>query len=469
MIEMGKISAFYTMPHPPIVIPEVGEGEVKKIQATYDACEEVAGQIKKIQPDTIIIITPHGPLFRDAVAMSNGSHISGDLGQFRAPQVSMNLEVNNELVNQIIRNSAKEDILIASITQDSASDYGIDYTLDHGSLVPLYFVNKEYKDYKIVHITYGMLPKMQLYKLGMIIKDTVEASNSKAVMIGSGDLSHKLASTGPYDYHPSGPQFDKELLSLLEKGDVAGVFNMDPKLVEEAGECGLRSFYIMLGAMNGYDIKGDLLSYEGTFGVGYGVMGFDLKKSKQDLYQRLTQQQEELIKVRKDNEDPYVRLARKSLSHYLSYGEYLQEFKNLPGEMTSQKRGVFVTLNKEGSLRGCIGTVFPASENIAMEIIRNAVEAGLNDPRFDPVREEELNDLAFSVDVLTQPEKASKSELDPKKYGVIVRSGAKTGLLLPDLDGVDTAEDQLSIALDKGGISPEEDYTIEIFQVIRHR
>jgi len=138
-------------------------------------------------------------------------------------------------------------------------------------------------------------------------------------------------------------------------------------------------------------------------------------------------------------------------------------------EMINNKRGVFVSLKKFGELRGCIGTVFPITENIAKEIMRNAVEAGEGDPRFNNVSEEELEDIVFSVDVLTEPIETSKEELDPKKYGVIVRSGRKSGLLLPDLTGVDTIEQQISIVLNKAMISSNDNYTIEKFEVIRHK
>jgi AmmeMemoRadiSam system protein A len=314
-----------------------------------------------------------------------------------------------------------------------------------------------------------MLPKLQLYKFGMCIKKAVEDSTVDAVFIASGDLSHRLKKDGPYEYSPYGEKFDKEIIAKLKNGDVSGVFNIDYTTVEEAGECGLRSFYIMLGAMNGYDIKGNLKAYEGTFGVGYCVMDFSIKDSNRDTYKQLIEENENRIQQKIQKEDLYVRLARESLTYYLMYGDYMNIPIYVNDEMKKAKRGVFVSLKKEGRLRGCIGTIFPVTENIAEEIIRNAVEAGQHDPRFSPVREDELRELDFSVDVLTKPQKASKEELDPKKYGVIVKSGSKTGLLLPDLDGINTVDQQLSIALQKGNISPDEDYTIEKFEVIRHR
>jgi len=466
---MGTIRAFYTMPHPPIVVPEVGRGEEKKIKSTSDAFDKVAEEIASLDIDTIIIVTPHGPLFSDAVALSCDDNIKGDLGKFRAPQVTFNQEINTSLTEKIMELAEEVGILAAEITKKSAKRYGIDYELDHGVMVPLYFINKKSSNYKLVHITYGMLPKLQLYKFGMCIRKAVEYSDTNAVFIASGDLSHKLSHDGPYGYVPEGEIFDREIVSLLQKGDVVGVFNMDPDVIEKAAECGLRSYYVMLGAMDGYDFEGNLLSYEGTFGVGYSVMSFSLEKSHRDMYNALIEKNKERFREKTVNADPYVRLARESLTHYLLQGSYMDVPDYVTDEMLNTKRGVFVSLKKEGQLRGCIGTIFPVTDSIAEEIIRNAVEAGTQDPRFSPVREDELEEIDFSVDVLTEAEKAARAELDPKKYGVIVRWRGRTGLLLPDLEGVDTVEEQLDIALKKAGIPPHENYSIEKFEVIRHR
>lgn len=466
---MGTIKAFYTMPHPPIVVPEVGRGEEKKIKSTYDAFDKAAEEIAYMDADTIIIITPHGPVFSDAIALSCGESIKGDLGRFRAPQVAFEHDINMPLTEKIMELAEEEGILTAEITKKSAKRYGIDYELDHGVMVPLYFINKKSSNYKLVHITYGMLPKLQLYKFGMCIRKAVEDSDTNAVFIASGDLSHKLSHDGPYGYVPEGKIFDRGIISLLQKGDVVGVFNMDSNVIERAAECGLRSYYVMLGAMNGYDFKGNILSYEGTFGVGYSIMSFSLEKSHRDMYNALLEKNKEKFREKTSNANPYVRLARESLTHYLFQGSYMDVPGYVTDEMLNTRRGVFVSLKKEGQLRGCIGTIFPITRSIAEEIIRNAVEAGTQDPRFSSVREDELEEIDFSVDVLTEPEKATKAELDPKRYGVIVRWRGRTGLLLPDLEGVDTVEEQLDIALKKAGIPSHENFTIEKFEVIRHR
>jgi len=162
-------------------------------------------------------------------------------------------------------------------------------------------------------------------------------------------------------------------------------------------------------------------------------------------------------------------LARKSIEYYLKEGRYLPLPSGLPPYLLNERRGVFVSLKKRGNLRGCIGTYIPQHENIAQEIIHNAVSAATQDPRFPPLQEEELPLLNISVDILSSPEKVnSLEELDPKKYGVIVERDWRKGLLLPDIEGVDTVGEQIRIALAKAGISPHERFNIYRFTVDRY-
>jgi AmmeMemoRadiSam system protein A len=165
---------------------------------------------------------------------------------------------------------------------------------------------------------------------------------------------------------------------------------------------------------------------------------------------------------------PFVNLAKKAIEEYVRDRKVITPPEDLPPEMR-QRAGVFVSLKKNKQLRGCIGTIMPATENIAEEIIKNAIAAATEDPRFYPVQPEELDEIEYSVDVLSEPEKVeSLSELDPKKYGVIVVKGHRKGLLLPDLEGVDTVEEQLRIAKMKAGILPDEDCEIYRFTVKRY-
>lgn len=170
----------------------------------------------------------------------------------------------------------------------------------------------------------------------------------------------------------------------------------------------------------------------------------------------------------KKKEGPHVELARLSVESYVKEGA-VPEFENVPDELLGRRAGVFVCLKKNGELRGCIGTIQPVGRNQAEEIRNNAISSATQDPRFPPVRREELDDLKYSVDVLEEPEDIPDiSYLDPKVYGVIVRSGGCSGLLLPDLEGVDTAEDQVRIAMMKAGIRQGEPVRLQRFKVTRH-
>ncbi len=165
---------------------------------------------------------------------------------------------------------------------------------------------------------------------------------------------------------------------------------------------------------------------------------------------------------------PLVRLAKEALETYVKEGRIIKPPQEIL-EKYSSRAGVFVSIKKQGQLRGCIGTIYPVRETIAHEVIMNAIHAGTEDPRFMPVEEDELPYLTYSVDILGIPEKVrGPEELDPRKYGVIVSKGMRKGLLLPDLEGVNTVEEQLRIALMKAGIT-ERDFEIYRFTVERLR
>ncbi len=168
-------------------------------------------------------------------------------------------------------------------------------------------------------------------------------------------------------------------------------------------------------------------------------------------------------------EDAYVKLARETIEEYVRTGRKMEVPENLPGEMYTSRAGVFVSVKKEGRLRGCIGTIQAVQASVAEEIIENAVSASAKDPRFSPIEPKELDKLSISVDVLGDTEAIdSPKQLDVKRYGVIVTKGYRRGLLLPNLSGVDTVEEQVAIAKQKAGIGAEEEVRLERFEVIRH-
>lgn len=455
---MGLLKA-YVVPHPPLIVKEVGKGNEKEVIDTIESYEEIAKEIGELNPDTIIISSPHAKTYNDYFYYSTGNTIEGSFASFGAPNVSFIEELDNELIDEIERIS-KEENFPAGREKETA--------LDHGSMVPLYFIRKYLPKCKIVVLGFSFLPLINNYKMGMIIKKAIDNLDKKIVYIASGDLSHKLQDYGPYGFIEEGPLYDKRIMDVLANNRFNELLEFTDSFLEKAAECGHRSFTIMAGLFDGLNIETKYYSHEDVTGVGYGILSFKPLSNNDDrlFYKKYLDRE----KARTTSLDEYVNLAKKTINEYIANKKVIEIPYNTSKELLENKSGVFVSIHKFGSLRGCIGTILPITDNIATEIIRNAIAAATEDNRFVPVTEKELDYLEINVDVLTTPEKiTSKEELNPKKYGVIVSSGYKRGLLLPDLEGVDSINKQIEIAKRKGNISDNEEYTLERFEVIRHK
>ncbi|MGI6066910.1 MAG: AmmeMemoRadiSam system protein A [Bacillota bacterium] len=458
-------------PHPPIIVPEVGGEEAKKVSHTAESLQVLTAVVKELAPEVVIVSTPHGTVFRDAVAVTAIPRLNGNLAQFGAGHVDFDYANDLELADEIIRTAVKNGISAVALDHDLAGHYGASVRLDHGITVPLYFLKQAGVSFSLVPVSIGFLPLEELYQFGTCIREAVDKLGRRAVFLASGDLSHRLTPDAPAGFNPRGKEFDTALVEFLKKGDVEGIIRLDDDLVEAAGECGLRPIIMMLGALDGCRLEVNVHSYEGPFGVGYMVADIrpgERGPEKSVIKKIFAQRQEALNQVRAGESEP-VALARHTLETYLNTGKIVSPPVEL-SEILKKQAGVFVSIKKYGQLRGCIGTIEPTQPNVAEEIIHNAISAGTKDPRFDPVTTKELRDLEYSVDILYPPEAVSgMAELDPKRYGVIVRQGYRTGLLLPNLEGIDTAEEQVKIAKRKAGIADNEPIEMERFEVVRYR
>ena len=468
---MAIIAAF-AVPHPPLIIPEVGNGREKGIQATVDAYEEVGRRVAELAPDTIVVSSPHATLYRDYFHISPGRSAKGSFARYGASRAAYKVAYDADFTAALA--DACDDAGISGGT-----GYERDPELDHATMIPVHFIQKRFRDFKLVRIGLSGFNAGEHYRMGMLVQQVAAELGRRVVYIASGDLSHKLTPDGPYGFAPEGPVFDARVTDDFARGDFLDLLALDPSLAERAAECGLRSFQMMAGALDRTAVTSELLSYEGPFGVGYGIAAFTpAGEEGADESRALLAQWEALraddLAARKAAEDPYVRLARASFESYVRDGKRLKLSSvadGLPSELTDGRAGCFVSLKIDGQLRGCIGTLAPTRACLAEEIIANAISAGTHDYRFSPVRPDELDELVYDVDVLSAPERiASKAQLDTKRYGVIVScDDGRRGVLLPDLDGIDTADEQVSIAARKGGIDlRRDDYHLERFEVVRH-
>ncbi|MGM0379651.1 MAG: AmmeMemoRadiSam system protein A [Bacillota bacterium] len=468
---MGLVAS-YILPHPPVVIDKIGKNSIEDCKKTYNSLKKVAKEIKRISPDTVIVISPHGPIFSDAVTINSFENLKGDFKKFGHSSLKIQKQNDLDLMEEIYSEATIDNIPIAKIDQKFINKFDVNKTLDHGVMVPIYYLEKIYSDFNLIPINYGLLSSDKLYEFGMSIKKACNISDRKVVLIASGDLSHKLSNQGPYSFSKKGVEFDDKITQYLKENKIKEIIGMDNKLCKEAGECGKRSIDIMLGALDGLDYEMNFLSYEKPFGVGYSVVSYtNLKKGGKKLYKDILKQKNKKNKERINKEDIYVKLARKTINKWVKEKEKLSiDELDLPKEMLNKRAGVFVSIKNSSGLRGCIGTTGKGMEkNIALEIRRNAIQACSNDPRFPEVKPFELDDLKINVDILKESKPVDDlNELDPEKYGIIVSFKHKKGLLLPRLDGIDTVDKQLDIALKKAGINKNSDYDVEKFEVIRH-
>lgn len=456
-------------PHPPVAVPEVGHRESEEVEATQQALLELGRRLKESSAGTVLIISPHAPIFHGVIGLNGDPVLKGDLSNFGACGIKFELANDKMLLEEIKKQAAVLGLNTVELTGKLARQYDFSLRLDHGVTVPLYFLQQAGVNLPLVHVSMALDSAERLYLFGLAVRQAAELTGRKAALLASGDLSHCLTRLAPGGYNPQGAEFDRQIAELLAVPDVQGILNMDEFLVQEAAECGYRSIVMMLGALDGLEVKAEVLSYEGPFGVGYLVASLIPGPANPDrsLLPKLQAGKRARLESRRASESFLVRIARQTLEEQLKVRTHSQD-RFVPEEF-KKRAGVFVSLKKHGSLRGCIGTIEPVTRNIVEEVANNAVSAAFHDPRFKPVRPEELDDLEFSVDVLQPPEPVSSlDKLDPKKYGVIVRSGRRSGLLLPNLEGIDSAVEQVEIARQKAGIGPEDAVTLERFMVIRH-
>ncbi|HEX6716247.1 MAG TPA: AmmeMemoRadiSam system protein A [Pyrinomonadaceae bacterium] len=435
-------------PHPPIMVPEVGRESITDVVDSIDAMAELTKRIIESEAESVILISPHAPLEVDAFVAYAGPEVYGDFSHFNAPETYFSTAVDDELLTAIREAATAENYEVSNLPE---------HDLDHGTAVPLYFLLRNGWHGKVVGLGYSFLSNDDHLRFGSCIRNAVDKVGRRVAFIASGDLSHRLKPRAPAGYNPEAHVFDDQVVDALRSNAPQKIVSIDHNLRRLAGECGYRSMLVAIGACSDLPLSCEVLSYEAPFGVGYLVAQLTSQTSGSED---------------EEHEDISLpTLAREAVETFISSGRVLTPPKKRQGILASHAP-CFVSLKTlNGELRGCIGTIEPARDTLAEEIVANAISAATSDPRFDPVTVEELSNLRYSVDVLFPSEPAEMKDLDPAVFGVIVEdeSGMRRGLLLPDIPGIDTAEQQVDIAARKGGIAPGEAIRLWRFKVERFR
>ena len=268
------------LPHPPVMISEVGGADAEQVRKTVDAAEAAASFLLQNNPATIVIMTPHGPLFRDAAGVNVSPVLRGNLAAFGAPDIAVSFETNGQLAQNIMKQAERLGVSLVALDAALAQTHRFSLQLDHGAVVPLHYLHKAGFKGQLVQLSVGFINYPEMYALGKAVQTAIENTRQKVAVLASGDLSHRLLPGAPAGYNPAGKIFDEKIINGLQSMDVKSFFSLDPQMVENAGECGLRPIFFLLGSLDGLEADSIVLSYEGPFGVGYAVVTFKVRGRK---------------------------------------------------------------------------------------------------------------------------------------------------------------------------------------------
>ncbi|MFA6254545.1 MAG: AmmeMemoRadiSam system protein B [Patescibacteria group bacterium] len=255
-------------PHPPVLIPEIGKDNLKKLVKTEEAMKKLEQEFYASKPESILIISPHGEIFDSSFNINLSADYSANFKEFGDFGLELKFKSDYMSIQEIRAADETQKAVAVALTSNQE--------LDHGCSIPLYYLTQHLKNIPIIPVTYSGLDLKQHFIFGQFLYQQLAKINKRFAVIASGDLSHRLTKDAPGGYSAQGKEFDKKLVGLIKKKDVQGILNIDPKLGQEAGECGLRSIAILLGIIESLNTKTDVLSYEGPFGVGYLVCNFQL-------------------------------------------------------------------------------------------------------------------------------------------------------------------------------------------------
>jgi len=439
------------MPHAPILVPEVGGERGGAAQASSQAMRQAAACVMSFRPESLVLISPHSPRHSRAFGLWAGEHLRGSLAQFNAPGAQVSFPNDTELAHAIVTEAKKRDVATWMID---------DRTLDHGALVPLWFLAEAGWAGPTIVLSLNYPEDGGLSELGEAIAAAAQASHRRIAIVASGDMSHRLTPDAPCGFHPQAHQFDETFIRLVRDGHYHEIGKINPALRELAAEDAVDSTLVAAAVVDWRSTGHKVLHYEGPFGVGYGVAILFAEASHP------AEARPASAHTPNREGDILPALARQSVT------AALRDSSELPpaatGSYLRTQRAVFVTMHeRSGRLRGCAGTILPACASLVAETWRSARLAAFQDSRFSPVEAAELPNLRFEVSVLHSMEKvASADELDPARYGVVVSSeDGRRGLLLPGLPEITTGKQQLGFARKKAWIGPDEPVRLQRFQV----
>lgn len=442
-----SISCAVLMCHAPIVIPAIAGARAADCRATTQAMRETARALVAHEPALIVLISPHAPRRARSIGITFDQTLSGDFARFGHAQVALELPGAPGAAELIAHKARSEGIDTHALAGRA---------LDHGSMVPLFFVHEAGYRGAVV-VTSLPYPGTEIEAaLGNALHEAAREGVRHWAILASGDMSHRLTRDAPAGFAPRAREFDRRFAHALRQGDLRSAIDADPELIELAAEDVVQSTAVAAAAVQ-YRAEGTrVFAYEAPFGVGYLealLFSQNLEHATLDHGAGSTLD---------TPPDALVEIALTAIGCALRAEPYTPPAQAPPWH---DARAVFVTLRSpSGELRGCIGRTEPRFATLSEEVADCAVSAATRDTRMPSVCSEELAALSVEVSLLSEPERiADLSQLDPRRYGVVVEQGTLRGVLLPDVEGVESVEQQLRIALRKAGIAVNSCYQLSRF------
>jgi MEMO1 family protein len=462
-----SIACAVLMCHAPIVVPQIAGDRGPSCVRTTRAMEQTARALVEHEPQVVVLVSPHTPRDPRRWGICHEDNLRGSFARFGHRELALSVRGAPEAARTLSDCAEAQALGTHAVS-------GLE--LDHGALVPLYFLHEAGYSGQVLLIALPFPGADSEVRFGAAIRAAAQRRGERWAVLASGDMSHRLTPDAPAGYDPDGPEFDRRFVELLRRGDLKSAINLPSELVERAGEDVVQSTAVAAGAVAFASDGMHTLSYEGPFGVGY---------CEALLFSSRSQARANVIDLRSPagtrasttlrspaeprpstNEPPaeLLAIAHAAIDAQLRGASF--EPPTLPAAWQAP-RAVFVTLRSpDGELRGCVGRTEPLARTLAAEVADCAIAAATRDHRMVPVAKSELSTLDIEVSVLSPPEPIEGPEqLDPQRYGVVVRHGSRRGVLLPAIETIDTVEQQLAIALRKAGVDPSADYRLERFTV----
>lgn len=436
------ISCAVLMCHAPIVVPAVAGERAAQCSGTTQAMRAAAERVCAHAPAVLVLISPHGPRDRNRWSVCTAEALRGSFARFGAAHARLSVPGAPAAAELLMAQAREQGLELAQLEYEP-----LDY--DHGALVPLYFTHQAGYRGPTLIVTPPARHSQCHEQVGRAIAAAASAAGQRWVVLASGDMSHRLIPGAPAGYDPRAAQFDERFRTLIARGAFREACKLNAALRELAAEDVIDSVSVAAAAVDYQNVGHTTLCYEGPFGVGYlEAVLYDAQASEPPW-------------------DELLRGAREAITRHLAH-EDPPSYVLLP-EPWRAARGVFVTLRRlDGTLRGCVGHTTPTHRTLVDEVAACAVAAAERDTRFRPVSAQELPSLCIEISLLTPPERVNDlRELDPQRYGIIVSCGSARGVLLPNVEGVSTYEQQIRIAADKGELPRDRqgEWQIERFEV----